>query len=176
MDAHYRSYNSLWYCWTFFALFAILAQAACLKYALKRAWPHFIALSWAERIHMFMSEVFQKARSFITEKIFNFWLVPSARDFYFYILTCLLRCQFKALRIHKHLLYSSHKPLTFYSWRSSVRCSLEKNWEKRSFYIKAKFQISEFSRHKFSKKMYLFPSTGAYFKYWMIQQTFTDSF
>lgn len=84
MDAHYRSFNSLWYCWGFFALFAILAYAACLKYALKCAWPHFIALCWAERIRMFMSKAFQKAQSLIAEKISNFWLVPSARDFYLF--------------------------------------------------------------------------------------------
>lgn len=33
---------------------------------------------------MFMSEAFQKAQSFNTENIPNFWLVPSARDFFLF--------------------------------------------------------------------------------------------
>lgn len=65
---------------------------------------------------MFMSEAFQKAQSFITEKNPNFWLVPSASDFYLFYPAYLGVSLRFSVRIHKqNLLYSLYKPLTFYN-------------------------------------------------------------
>lgn len=96
-------------------------------------------MSW----HMFRSEASQKAQSSTAGKISNLWLVPNARDFYLFYPACLGVSLRLSVRIHKQkLVYSLHKPLTLYNWSNSVRCSLEKHWEKRGCFIKAKFQIS----------------------------------